>query len=43
MTRYALVTGASRGPGRCFARTLAKRRHNVVLVARSGAAGGAGR
>jgi short-subunit dehydrogenase len=35
MTRYALVTGASRGLGRCFARTLAKRQHNVVLVARS--------
>jgi uncharacterized protein len=39
MTRpgYALVTGASRGLGRCFARTLASRRHSLVVVARSGA------
>src|SRR6185436_1979805 len=38
MTRpcYALVTGASRVLGRCFARALASRNQNLVLVARSG-------
>src|SRR5258706_251231 len=32
---YALVTGASQGLGRVFARELAARRQNVILVARS--------
>ena len=33
---YALVTGASQGLGKVFARELAGRKQNVILVARSG-------
>jgi len=32
---FALVTGASQGLGRVFARALAARKQNVILVARS--------
>lgn len=33
--QYAVVTGASGGIGECFARALAKRRQNLIIVARS--------
>jgi uncharacterized protein len=33
---YSLITGASGGIGECFARALAARRRNLLLVARSG-------
>ena len=32
---FAVITGASRGLGMAFARELADRQHNLVLVARS--------
>ena len=34
-TTYALITGASKGLGKYFARALAARKQNVILVARS--------
>jgi len=35
MAEYTVITGASSGLGECFARALAARKHNLVLVARS--------
>jgi short-subunit dehydrogenase len=35
MTEYSLITGASGGIGYYFAHELAKRKHNVIIVARS--------
>lgn len=35
MEHYALVTGASKGIGKAFAREFAARKHNVILAARS--------
>ena len=32
---YALITGASKGLGKYFARALAARKQNVILLARS--------